>query len=210
MNNISEIGKWQRRKAARPSEIVDAALALFSEKGFAATRIDEVAKRAGVSKGTVYLYFDSKEQLLKAVVKEKLLPQMEKAENLVIEYQGSYAGLLEKLAKHWWSSLQEAKLTKLPKLIISEASNFPDIANFFIENVVQRVRGVFTKIIEQGIISGEFRETSAIEAARVFTSAIVFAAIWQHSMAPFDSIPFDADIYLQLHIENFIRGLRKL
>ena len=201
--------KWQRRKDARPGEILDAALDLFTEKGFAASRIDEVAARAGVSKGTVYLYFDSKENLFKAMVKEKILPQMEKTEGLMLNHSGDHAELLEKIARQWWGVLQGSNLSGLPKVIIAEAGNFPDIASFFVENVTQRIRGLFTRIIQQGIDTGEFRSISATEAARVFTSAIVFAFIWQHSLAPFDSIPFESETYLQIHLENFIRGLKK-
>ena len=169
-----------------------------------------MAARAGVSKGTVYLYFESKEALFKAMVKQKVLPQMEKAENLVSLHQGSSAELLEKIAHQWWFALQHTDLSGLPKLIVAEAGNFPDIASFFVEHVVQRVRGLFAKIIQQGMDAGEFRQTStATETARVFMSAIVFAAIWRHSLAPFDSIPFESEAYLQIHLENFLRGLRK-
>lgn len=205
----SEATKWQRRKEDRPGEILDAALKLFTEKGFAASRIDDVAALAGVSKGTVYLYFDSKEVLFKEMVKEKVLPQMEKAESLVMTHDGTHAELLEKIAQQWWYALQNTDLSGLPKLIVSEAGNFPDIASFFVENVVQRIRGLFKNIIQQGMDAGEFRQTSATEAARLFTSAIVFASIWKHSLAPFDSIPFESEAYLKIHVENFIRGLQK-
>ncbi|MFO7603470.1 MAG: TetR/AcrR family transcriptional regulator [Gammaproteobacteria bacterium] len=204
----TETSRWQRRKEDRPAEILDAALALFTEKGFAASRIDDVAARAGVAKGTVYVYFDSKDALFKAMVKRKLGPQLERAEHLVNTHQGSAAALLEKLARQWWHALQHTDLSGLPKLIVAEAGNFPELASFFVENVVQRVRGLVARIIQQGMASGEFRQTSAVEAARVFTSAIVFASIWQHSLAPYDSIPFDSEAYLQIHLENFIRGLQ--
>jgi AcrR family transcriptional regulator len=206
--NSSETAKWQRRKEARPGEILDAALALFTEKGFAASRIDDVATRAGVSKGTVYLYFDSKEALFKAMVKEKVLPQMEKAEQLLNSHQGSYAGLLVKIGQQWSQALQQTDLAGLPKLIIAEAGNFPDIAAYYVEHVVQRVRGLIATILQRGMDSGEFRQTSANEAAQVFTSVIVFASIWQHSLGPYESVPLDAAEYLQIHLENFIRGLQ--
>ena len=208
MMHTNEAKKWQRRKEDRPGEILDAALALFTEKGYTSARIDDVALRAGVSKGTVYLYFESKEALFKAMVRKKVLPQMEKAEQLVAVHKGNSAELLEKIALQWWFALQHTDLSGLPKVVVAEAGNFPDIASFFVENVVIRVRSLFAKIIQQGMDMGEFRKVSPTEAARVFTSAIVFAAIWKHSLAPFDNMPFESEEYLQIHLENFIRGLQ--
>lgn len=200
--------KWQRRKEDRPGEIVDAALKLFTEKGFATSRIDDVASMAGVSKGTVYLYFESKEALFKAVVKDKILPQMQRAEDIVSAHQGSNAELLQKVAQQWWHVLQSTDLAGLPKLMVAEAGNFPDIASYFVDHVVQRARGLFAQIIQAGMDSGEFRQTTALEAARVFTSVIVFASIWQHSLAAYDSIPYDPEEYFKIHLDNFLLGMQ--
>lgn len=118
----------QRRKEARPGELTSAALQLFVEKGFAATRLDDVAARAGVSKGTLYLYFDSKEALFKAVIEEAMLPVLDAGDDLVEKYEGSAAALLRELIGAWWQLIGNTPLGGVPKLMISEAGNFPALA----------------------------------------------------------------------------------
>src|SRR5262252_8704646 len=97
--------RWERRKDARPAELLAAALDLFVERGYAATRLDDVARRAGVSKGTVYLYFSSKEELFKAVVREGLVPLLERGEKMVAEHRGSIATLIDQLVRGWWEAV---------------------------------------------------------------------------------------------------------
>ncbi|MGD8796421.1 MAG: helix-turn-helix domain-containing protein, partial [Thiohalophilus sp.] len=104
----------QRRKAERPGEIVAAALELFVEHGFAATRLEDVARRAGVSKGTVYLYFDSKEALFEAVVREVVIPQVERSEMLARQHQGTQADLLKQLVWNWWQSVSSSPICGIP------------------------------------------------------------------------------------------------
>src|SRR5260370_7750478 len=86
--------RWQRRKQARPGEILTAALELFVERGFTATKLADVARRAGVTKGTVYLYFDGKEALLKAIVRQTIVPALATGDHLVPDHQASPADLL--------------------------------------------------------------------------------------------------------------------
>jgi len=128
--------RWHRRKDERPAEIVSAALNLFVERGFMATKLDDVAKQAGVSKGTVYLYFQNKEDLFRAVVQEMVLPEIERIEKVISSHRGSAEDLLRRLVKQWWQNVGESRLSGIPKLIIAEAGNFPGLAQFFVEKVV--------------------------------------------------------------------------
>lgn len=199
--------RWQRRKAERPGEIVNAALELFVAKGFMATRLDEVAQRAGVSKGTLYLYFDNKEALFKAVVETLVVPEIERTEQQIETFDGAASELISQLVKQWWESVGESQVCGLPKLIIAEAGNFPELASFYVEQVIGRVRGVIAKLISRGIATGEFKPCDPAYAARLLLAPMVFAAIYQHSLLPYDSEPFEVPAYLDNHLDIFLHGL---
>jgi AcrR family transcriptional regulator len=199
--------RWQRRKAERPGEIIDAALELFVAKGFMATRLDEVAKLAGVSKGTVYLYFDNKEALFKAVVETLVVPEIERTEQQIQAFDGSASELISQLVKQWWQSVGESQLCGLPKLIIAEAGNFPELASFYVEHVIGRVRRVIARLISRGIAEGEFKACDPAYAARLLLAPMVFAAIYQHSLLAYDSEPFEVTAYLDNHLNIFLHGL---
>jgi AcrR family transcriptional regulator len=199
--------RWQRRKAERPGEIIDAALELFVAKGFMATRLDEVAKLAGVSKGTVYLYFDNKEALFKAVVETLVVPEIERTEQQIQAFDGSASELISQLVKQWWESVGESQLCGLPKLIIAEAGNFPELASFYVEHVIGRVRRVIARLISRGIAEGEFTACDPAYAARLLLAPMVFAAIYQHSLLAYDSEPFEVSAYLDNHLNIFLHGL---
>lgn len=200
--------RWRRRKEARPAEILTAALKIFSLKGFAATRLDEVAKAAGISKGTLYLYFESKEALFKAVVSEFVLPQIAKAEEHAEDYQGSIKDLLLSLAEHWRCNVLETDISGISKIVMAEASNFPELAQFYMQNVIQRSRAFMVSLITLGIERGEFRECNPQHVARSFLTPLVFSAVWKNSLAPFDE-DYDTNEFLDFTLDNFMRGILK-
>jgi len=127
----------QRRKEARPQELLDAALELFVEKGFAATRSEEVAARAGASKGTLYLYYPSKEELLKAVIRENISREIAHGQDLVRGFDGPMRELLPQLIHEWWRRIGETRASGICKLMLAEVRNFPDIGQFYREEVVE-------------------------------------------------------------------------
>jgi AcrR family transcriptional regulator len=124
-------GQAQRRKEARPGELLEAALDLFVEKGFAATRVDEVAARAGVSKGTLFLYFPSKEELFKAVVRENIAGRFAEWTLELDAFEGSTDDLLRYCYKVWWERIGNTKTSGITKLMLSEAHHFPEITEFY-------------------------------------------------------------------------------
>lgn len=201
--------RWHRRKNARPGEIVAAALELFGERGFSATRLDDVAHRAGVTKGTVYLYFKNKKALFRAVLREFILPELERVEDEVAAYGGNTQDLVRVLVRQWWRTVGETRLCGIPKLVIAEAKNFPDLARFFVDQVVRRGRRLFASVIARGIERGEFRRCDVNHAARVLLAPMVFAAIWERSLRPYDRDPYDVHRYLDLHVQIFLNGLVK-
>jgi len=200
--------RWQRRKEARPGEIIDAALELFCEKGFAGTRMDDVARHAGVTKGTVYLYFENKEALFYALVNEMVVPQVERAENMIANHTGSASALIEILIKQWHENIIKTKLSGVPKLIISESGNFPELAKFYIKNVIQRGRRMMARVIEKGIERGEFIQCDASYVSRVILAPIVFTTIWERSLASLDNETYDIEKFFKIQLEIMLSGLK--
>jgi AcrR family transcriptional regulator len=201
--------RFERRKEARPGEILDAALELFVERGFAATRLDDVAQRAGVSKGTVYLYFDGKEELFKAVVRSGIVRAIEEAEQTVAAYEGSSADLLRALVAGWWQFIGSTKLSGIPKLMISEAQNFPELARFYYAEVIQRASRLFQGAIERGIARGEFRSLDVDHTVRALMAPLIMRSILQHSFhSRSGDRDFDAPAYFDTLLDLVLNGLR--
>ncbi|GMR18008.1 MAG: TetR/AcrR family transcriptional regulator [Gammaproteobacteria bacterium] len=200
--------RWQRRKSSRPSEILAAASDLFVSKGFSATKLDDVARQAGVSKGTVYLYFKNKETLFRELVKSVVVPALERAEAHAASHDGSAEDLLRQLIGIWQKSMRDPGLCGLPKLVISEAGNFPDLARFYVDTVVKRVRHLVMETLKAGVRSGEFRSCDYNHVARVIIGAMVFASVWECSLAPFDDEPYETKKYFEAYIDITLKGLR--
>jgi AcrR family transcriptional regulator len=202
--------RFERRKDARPGEILDAALDLFVEKGFAATRLEDVAQRAGVSKGTVYLYFDSKDDLFKSVIRSGIVRAIEEAEKLVSGFEGPSAELLRQIYTGWWQNIGGTKLSGIPKLMISEAQNFPELARFYYDEVILRGSRLFARALERGIERGEFRRVNVDYTVRAMVSPLIMRAILEHSFLPCAGPEdFDAPAYFQHTLDLALDGLRK-
>lgn len=199
--------KWRRRADARPGEIAEAALALFVEKGFSATRMDEIAQRAGVTKGTVYLYYENKDALFRAAVTQTLVPILEEGERVVAEWTGTSGALLGHAVHRWWELVRDGRMSCLPKLMTAEAANFPELAEFYVRTVVHRARGIFAAIVQRGVDRGEFRPVDVPTATRLVLGAMMNAVIYRHSLLRFDDQPFDFDAYFALHVDLLVRGL---
>jgi len=172
----------ERRKQARPGELLAAALDLFAEKGFAATRAEEVARHAGVSKGTLFLYFSSKEELFKAVVQENISSLYPAWSTEIEAYAGSTPDLLRYSMLTWWEQLGNTKASAILKLVMSEAGNFPELAMFYQREVVQPGRMLLLRILQRGIDRGEFRSMNLKYAAFSILAPMHFLVMWKHSL----------------------------
>ena len=199
--------RWQRRKEARPAEIVAAALEVFVERGFAATKLEEVARRAGVTKGTVYLYFENKDALFKAVVRETILPIFARGEEMVAAHRGSAADLFGQLVRKWWELIGETRLSGIPKLMMAEAVNFPVLARFYYDEVIIRGHRLMASVLELGIKSGEFRKVDVKIAVRLAMAPLLHATNWRHSFALCTPDGLDVAGYLDHHVRIFLRGI---
>jgi AcrR family transcriptional regulator len=201
-------GRWRRRKEARPSEILTAALDVFRERGFTAARLEDVAARAGVSKGTLYLYFPGKEALFKALVRESILPNITRAEAFAREYRGSPAKLLGELLTGLGLQIAtDDRLSAFPKLIISEAGNFPELARFYLNQVIRRGLRLIVAILKRGVAAGEFAPMNYVATARLAVAPIVFLALWRHSFAAHDKNAPSAPSVVHRHVALFLAGL---
>ena len=182
IHNAEQAPKRERRKEARPGELLDAALDLFVEKGFSATRADEVAARAGVSKGTLFLYFQSKEDLFKAVVRENIANKFPTWQEEFLTFEGSSADMLRYALTSWWERIGKTRASGITKLVMSEAQNFPEIAAFYQEEVIQPGNAMIRRILERGIQAGEFREMDLEQAVHIIVAPMIFLMMWKHSM----------------------------
>jgi TetR/AcrR family transcriptional regulator len=200
--------KRERRKQARPGELLDAALALFVEKGFAATRAEEVAARAGVSKGTLFLYFQSKEELFKAVVQENIAGRFAEWNAEFDAFPGSTADMLRFFMRMWWERVGTTPASGITKLVISEASNFPDIAAYYQQEVIQPGRALIRRILERGVARGEFRPLDMEYAIFAITGPMVFLTLMKHSinacMPP--DFAMDPERYIAVQAEVLLQG----
>ena len=201
-----QVVRWRRRKDSRPGEILEAALDCFAERGFAATRLEDVAARAGVTKGTAYLYFKNKEDLFKAVVSDYVVPAIEQFE-AAARAPGPVSELLRSIAVMFFEKVYKTRFSALPKLVISEASNFPELARFYLDEVIDRGRRLLTTLIRRGIASGEFRQFDVEYTVYRMIAPLVFSALWKHSLGPFDAKPLDAAALVRCHIELVLCGL---
>ena len=184
MNSALSPTKRERRKEARPGELLDAALALFVEKGFAATRVEEVAARAGVSKGTLFLYFPSKEELFKAVVRETIAGRFGEWNDELDAFQGDSAELLRYTMNAWWERIGMTAASGITKLVMSEAGTFPEIASFYQHAVIAPGRALLKRVLQRGIDRGDFRPMDLDSAVYSLIAPMIFLLMWKHSMAP--------------------------
>lgn len=206
MNSVSSETR-QRRKEARPAELLSAALDLFVERGYAATKLDDVAARAGVSKGTLYLYFESKEALFKAVIEQGILPMLDEGEALIQQHQLDARSLLQMLLLHWWKLLGETSLGGIPKLMIAEAGNFPDVAAYYYDNVIVRGRELLRRAMLRGVASGEFRQLDIESAIDVIMAPVIMLVVWRYSLAPCGCGKQDPESYMSTYLDLLLNGL---
>jgi len=199
--------RWERRKDARPQELLSAALGLFVERGYAATRLEDVARRAGVSKGTLYLYFTNKEELFKAVVREHIVHAIGEAELTVAGFTGPTPELLREILMRWWQQMGATELAGITKLMMAEANNFPDLARFYDEEVVARGERLISSVLKRGIARGEFRAFDPDMMTHVLVAPVLMLMMWTNGFMPCEKGPIDPITYMDTFIEVSLRGM---
>ncbi len=199
----------QRRKDARPQELLEAALALFLEKGFAATRSEEIAARAGVAKGTLYRYYPSKDELFKAMVRDNLSVHIAESAAQAAQYQGPIADLLREMMRAWWAKVGHGNAGVVCKVMMVEARNFPELARFYVEEVITPSKALIGGLVERGIRSGEFRTVPVEATVHMLIAPMLHMLLHEHSFGELDGChqSMSAEELLEAQMALLLHGL---
>lgn len=198
--------RWRRRAADRPQEILDAALTVFVTKGFAATKLDDVAAAAGISKGLLYRYFDNKAELFKEVIRQTLVTTIRDVGDRTRASDNARAAL-DIFLEQMIAVASDPRRSAIPKLVISESGNFPELAVFYLAEVIGPGLKQLTGLVRRGIESGEFRPVDPDLAARSIIAPLLLMVIWRHTFARYDSGRFDPAALVQQHRDILLHGL---
>ena len=199
--------RWRRRKDARPAEILASALDSFVEHGYESSRLEDIARRAGCTKGTIFLYYESKAELFKAVVREVMLPIIQQSEDMIAAHAGNCRELLEKLLRLRWESTAASRLSGLAKLLFAETEKYPELARFYHGEIHSRSQTMLRHVLDLGVERGEFRPMNSACVARVAIAPIVFAGIWRHSFGPVADQPADLAEEVRESLEVLFAGI---
>jgi AcrR family transcriptional regulator len=208
MTGQLEITSRKRRPEARPAEILEAALDLFTERGFKATRLEDVASRAGLSKAAIYLYFKDKTSLLLAIVQAMAGANIDLAGSMIAQHQGPVAPLLQQLLGFMAGRIDQSRMPDLMKLIISESRAHPEIGRFYLDNVIGQALPLFQSLIERGIATGEFRTVDPRLTVKCIVGPLVLAALWKSVFVPIGAEPINIEDLVRLHADFILRALR--
>ncbi len=210
LTETSSAHKRERRKEARPGELLDAALSLFVSKGFSATKVEDVAASAGVSKGTLFLYFSSKEDLFKAVIRANLADHFPAWNQEFEEFQGTSPDMLQYAMLSWWQRIGSTDASGITKLVMSEANNFPEVVQFYDQEVIRPGNELFQRILQRGIDRGEFVVFNTVQAVHSLVSAIVYVTMWKHALACNASHnTLNPETFLRNHVDLMVQAWRR-
>lgn len=199
--------KFRRRKADRPAEIVQAALTVFAEKGFAAAKLEDIARRAGVSKGAIYLYFETKEEVFRAVVSEAIAPNVGAVKAMAAAHPGPLADLLRGVTGHIATVVSHTPLGGVLKMVVGEARNFPEIARVWHDELVSQAIGAMASAIEQAQARGEVKPGDPRTYALQLISPLLVAVLWRETFVPVGAPPFDLPAVMAQHVDTLLCGM---
>src|SRR5215470_2030257 len=200
--------KQRRAPTERPGEILDAALALFVEKGFAATRLDDVAERAGLSKAAIYLYFEDKTALIQGVVRQVVAVNLGTVEVMLKGHRGSIAALLPRILEFMAGRIEDTPIPAVAKLVISESRAFPEIGRFYLKEVIGRGIPLFEGLIRRGIAQGEFRVVDPAMTVRSLVGPMLLAILWKTVFEPIGAEKLDVKALAHHHADLMLHALR--
>lgn len=199
--------KWRRQKETRPADIVRAALDVFSEKGFAGAKMEEIAARAGVSKGAPYLYFPTKEDLFRAVVRDVIEPNIEPMLAAASQHDGPLEPLLRAMTQHVAHVAATTQLGRVVKLVISESNTFPEIARIWHDTVLSRALGTMAMLIEKAQARGDVRDGDPRNHAISVIAPLLVGVIYRETFVPVGATPFDLSTLMKQHLDTVLPGL---
>lgn len=199
--------KFRRRKAERPEEIVEAALQVFAAKGFAAARLDDIAARAGVSKGALYLYFATKEELFRAVVEQAIAPNLETVLGLISTHPGPFGDLITLVAGRMAQIVEATPVGAVAKMVIGEAQNFPALARVWHDELVSPALGAMAGAIAAAQARAEVRPGDPRAFALSLISPLLLGVIWRETFVPIGAEPFDLPALARQHVQTLLAGM---
>lgn len=194
----------REQKLQRQEQILSAALEEFGANGYAATRLEDVAKRAGIAKGTIYLYFRDKERLFRAVVRTLI---QKRIDALSGTFSGSAEELLRELLSQMYQVVRNAKARSIVRMLIAEGSRFPQLADIYHREVIGRGLNRIRRVLKKGVATGEFRQTKAAQFPQILVAPGVLAIVWQ--LLHGERHRLDLDAYSKAHLEFVLDSLRK-
>lgn len=197
--------RYRRRKEERPQEITDAAFAVFAEKGYAASRVQEVAKRAGVSKGLMYLYFKTKEELFKAVIKSVVIRRVDALVDIVETTDLSSEEFLRGPMAEFMKRIPGSPVAVVIRLLLSEGARHPDLVDYYWENVVAKGLGAISRFVERGVERGEFRQSAVGDLPQLFLAPMMLSTVWNMLFA---KRQLDSDKLIDTHIDMLLNYIR--
>ncbi len=197
--------RFQRRKEDRPQEITAAAFDVFAEKGYARARVQEVAERAGVSKGLLYLYFETKQALFKAVIRSVVMRRIDAllaaVENTELSSEAFIRGPLVAFMK----GLPGSPVAVVIRLLIAEGQRHPDLVDYYWNNVVSKGLQAITELLERGVRNGEFRETAVTELPQLIIAPAMVSVIWRILFARHE---LDTDRLIETQIDMLLAYIK--
>ena len=199
--------KRQRRAQDRPREICAAALDVFAEKGFAAARLDEIAQRAGVSKGTLYLYFKDKADLFRAVVRDTVAPNIDVVRTMVEGADLPFPDVIRLFLLRFAALTSQARVGAVAKMVIGESRNFPELAKVWHDEVVSKALGLIAGLIERGQAKGEVRAGDPRLLTFTLMGPMVMGLLWRETLQPAGGAPLDLEALAAQHAETILAGL---
>lgn len=197
--------KPKRRKAARPGEIIEAGLQEFATNGLAATRLEDIAHRAGIAKGTIYRYFESKEDLFMAVIRSRLVLSLDHFEEMVANFPGQTEALLRQVLTGMYKQFVGTEISGVIRILIVEGPRFPGLIELYHKEVTSKGVAILTQIIRRGIERGEIRDGPAAREPRLIMAPTIMAVLWGLTFESHD--PLNIEEYLNAHIDMILHGL---
>ena len=199
--------KWRRRKDERPRDIIAAALSVFAEKGFAGAKIEEIARRAGLSKGALYLYFETKEDLFRAVVREVVVPNIEGVEKAVFAADLPFAAMVRTLLPRFAEIVTQVPVGAVAKMVIGESRNFPELARVWHDEVIFKAIGLIAAVIARAQEKGEVRPGDPRTHAFSIMGPMLMVVLWRETFTPVGGAALDLPAIARQHAETVLGGL---
>lgn len=199
--------KWRRKKEARPADIATAALSVFAEKGFAGARIEEIARRAGISKGTLYLYYHGKAELFRAVVHEVVIPNVDALRAAFLAADLPFAVVLRQLLPRFAQIVTQMPIGAVAKMVIGESRNFPELAKVWHDEVIDKAVGLIAALIERAQAKGEVRPGDPRVHAFSIMGPMLIGVLWRETFTPVGGAALDLSAIAAQHVETVLDGL---